>query len=117
MLEEIGLPIQKMILIEVSSDDLKERVLGRRIHKASGRSYHVKFKPPKQEGADDLTGELLETRADDTEEALEKRLVSYQNQTLPVVDHYSEKVLRVRSSNDNPPSAVLEATLKMLRYL
>ena len=77
MFKEQGKTIDKVIEFKVDEDVLAERIEGRRIHKASGRSYHVKFNPPKQEGIDDVTGEPLMHRADDTREALVKRMASY----------------------------------------
>ena len=65
-----------------------ERVEGRRIHVASGRSYHVKFNPPKVEGKDDETGEDLIQRADDNADALKSRLEKYHSETTPIADHY-----------------------------
>jgi len=62
---------------------------GRRSHPASGRTYHVKFNPPKVEGQDDVTGEPLVQREDDKEETVKKRLQVYSDQTRPLVDYYS----------------------------
>jgi len=62
---------------------------GRRSHPASGRTYHLKFNPPKTEGKDDLTGEDLIQREDDKEETVRKRLEVYSQQTRPLVDYYS----------------------------
>jgi adenylate kinase len=62
---------------------------GRRSHPASGRTYHVKFNPPKVAGMDDVTGEPLVQRADDQEETVKKRLQVYSDQTRPLVDYYS----------------------------
>ena len=70
---------------------LVERIEGRRIHMASGRSYHTKFNPPKVEGVDDLTGEPLIQRKDDTAEALTKRMASYNTQTSPILEYYRSK--------------------------
>jgi adenylate kinase len=64
---------------------------GRRVHLASGRSYHVVFNPPKIEGKDDVTGEDLMQRIDDKEETVRKRLEVYHQQTKPLVDFYSQK--------------------------
>ena len=64
---------------------------GRRIHPASGRSYHLKLKPPKVDGLDDITGEPLIHRADDTREALNRHMVSYRESTTPILDFYDER--------------------------
>ena len=77
MFKAEGKKIDKVIEFKVDDAALVERIEGRRIHKASGRSYHVKFNPPKVEGKDDVTGEPLMQRADDTKEALVKRLDGY----------------------------------------
>ena len=74
MMSAAGKKIDKVVEFKVKDDVLVERIEGRRIHKASGRSYHVKFNPPKVDGIDDITGEPLMQRKDDTREALEKRL-------------------------------------------
>jgi adenylate kinase len=75
--------------IDVPFDAIIERMSGRRSHPASGRTYHVKFKPPKKEGLDDVTGEPLVQRADDQEVTVKKRLDVYSAQTRPLVDYYA----------------------------
>jgi len=75
--------------IDVPDSSIIERMSGRRVHVASGRTYHVKFNPPKVEGKDDATGEELIQRDDDKEETVKKRLEVYQAQTRPLVDYYS----------------------------
>ncbi|WP_028357817.1 adenylate kinase [Brackiella oedipodis] len=82
--------IDYVIEIAVPDSEIIERISGRRVHPASGRSYHIKFNPPKQEGLDDETGEALEQRDDDKEETVRKRLEVYQQQTQPLVDFYSK---------------------------
>jgi len=75
--------------IDVPDADIVERMSGRRVHEASGRTYHVRFNPPKQAGRDDVTGDPLIQRADDLEETVRKRLEVYHSQTRPLVDYYS----------------------------
>jgi adenylate kinase len=75
--------------IDVPFADIIERMSGRRSHPASGRTYHVKFNPPKAEGKDDLTGEDLVQREDDKEDTVRKRLDVYSQQTRPLVDYYA----------------------------
>jgi adenylate kinase len=75
--------------IAVPDTDIIERMSGRRIHPPSGRTYHVKFNPPKVAGKDDLTGEEIIQRDDDREETVRKRLDVYQSQTRPLVDYYT----------------------------
>ena len=88
MMKESGQTIDKVVEFKVDDEILTERIEGRRIHKASGRSYHTKFNPPKIEGLDDLTGDKLIQRPDDTREALVKRLVAYHEQTSPILSYY-----------------------------
>jgi adenylate kinase len=75
--------------IDVPFDAIIERMSGRRSHPGSGRTYHVKFNPPKVAGKDDATGEDLIQRDDDKEETVKKRLEVYSAQTRPLVDYYS----------------------------
>jgi adenylate kinase len=81
--------INKAIEFKVNDDILVERVEGRRIHPASGRSYHVKFNPPKVAGKDDQTGEDLIQRKDDNAEVLRKRMQAYHSQTAPILSYYN----------------------------
>ena len=76
--------------IDVPDEAIIERMSGRRAHLASGRTYHVKFNPPKVEGLDDVTGEPLIQRDDDKEETVKKRLDVYQKQTRPLVTYYAD---------------------------
>jgi adenylate kinase len=76
--------------IDVPESDIIERMSGRRVHLASGRTYHLRFNPPKQAGVDDITGEPLIQRDDDKEETVRKRLDVYQRQTRPLVDYYGQ---------------------------
>ena len=74
--------------IDVPDSEIILRMSGRRVHAASGRTYHVKFNPPKAEGRDDVSGEPLVQRDDDREETVRKRLEVYREQTRPLVDYY-----------------------------
>lgn len=85
-----GVKLDYVLEIDVPFDAIIERMSGRRSHPASGRTYHVKFNPPKTEGQDDLTGEALVQRPDDQEETVKKRLEVYSAQTRPLVDYYSD---------------------------
>ncbi|NLA89144.1 MAG: adenylate kinase [Alcaligenaceae bacterium] len=89
-LKESGVALDYVVEIDVPAEDIIERISGRRVHPASGRSYHVTFNPPQQEGIDDVTGEPLVQRDDDKEETVRNRLEVYQNQTRPLVDYYSK---------------------------
>lgn len=84
-----GVKLDYVLEIDVPFSDIIERMSGRRSHPASGRTYHVKFNPPKVEGKDDVTGEDLIQRKDDEEETVRKRLEVYSQQTRPLVDYYS----------------------------
>ncbi len=84
-----GVPLDFVVEIEVNDAEIAERMSGRRVHLASGRSYHVKFNPPKVEGLDDVTGEPLIQRDDDLRETVLKRLEVYHSQTSPLVEYYS----------------------------
>ena len=85
-----GVKLDLVLEIDVPDSAIIERMSGRRAHVASGRTYHVKFNPPKVEGKDDVTGEPLIQRDDDKEETVRKRLEVYQKQTRPLVDYYSQ---------------------------
>src|SRR5438552_12105519 len=88
-LRKAGVPIDYVLEIDVPDDEIIERMSGRRVHPASGRSYHVEFNPPKREGLDDVTGEPLIQRDDDREETVRHRLEVYRQQTRPLVDYYA----------------------------
>ena len=84
-----GVKLDYVLEIDVPFDAIIERMSGRRSHPASGRTYHVKFNPPKVEGKDDVTGEPLVQRDDDKEETVKNRLAVYSAQTRPLVDYYA----------------------------
>lgn len=84
-----GVKLDYVLEIDVPFEAIVERMSGRRSHPASGRTYHVKFNPPKVEGQDDVTGEPLVQRDDDKEETVNKRLEVYSAQTRPLVDYYA----------------------------
>ena len=85
-----GVPIEHVVEVAVSDATIIERMSGRRVHVASGRTYHVKFNPPKKEMTDDVTGEPLVLRKDDEEATVRNRLEVYHRQTEPLVDYYSK---------------------------
>jgi adenylate kinase len=90
MLRE-GVQIDRVIEIDVPDVDIITRLSGRRMHEASGRVYHIEHNPPKTAGVDDVTGEVLIQRPDDTEETVRKRLQLYHEQTKPLVEFYRER--------------------------
>jgi len=88
-LRDAKVAIDCVLEIDVPAEEIVLRMSGRRVHPASGRSYHVEFNPPKVAGKDDLTGEPLVQRDDDREDTVKKRLEVYHAQTRPLVDFYS----------------------------
>ena len=84
-----GVAIDFVLEIDVADSEIIERMGGRRVHLASGRTYHVRFNPPKVEGKDDVTGEDLIQRDDDQEDTVIKRLQVYHSQTRPLIDYYA----------------------------
>ncbi len=89
MLVTMGAGIDHVIEIAVDDEEIVKRMSGRRVHPGSGRTYHIEFNPPIKEGVDDVTGEPLIQRDDDSEETVRKRLSVYHDQTKPLVDFYS----------------------------
>lgn len=89
-MKDAGVTIDYVLEIDVPDSAIVERMSGRRVHPASGRTYHVKFNPPKVEGKDDLTGEALIQRDDDKEETVKKRLSVYHEQTEVLVGYYGK---------------------------
>ena len=87
-MKEAGVMIDYVIEIDVPDSAIVERMSGRRVHPASGRTYHVKFNPPKVAGQDDVTGDVLIQREDDKEETVKKRLTVYHEQTKVLVGYY-----------------------------
>jgi len=89
-LAKVGVNID--LVIEITADDeaIVERIIGRRIHPGSGRAYHVVYNPPKVENHDDITGEALIQRADDTEDTIRDRLSIYHQQVGPIVKYYRD---------------------------
>jgi adenylate kinase len=89
-MKDAGVPIDYVLEIDVPDDAIIERMSGRRVHQPSGRSYHVKYNPPKNAGKDDVTGEDLIQRDDDKEDTVKKRLGVYHDQTELLVDYYNK---------------------------
>ena len=87
-LKDSGVKIDFVLEFDVPDEVIVERMSGRRVHQASGRSYHIVYNPPKVEGKDDVTGEDLIIRADDKPETVLDRLAVYHKQTSPLIDYY-----------------------------
>lgn len=88
-LKAAGVTLDAVVEIEVPDEEIIKRMSGRRVHLASGRTYHVLFNPPQTEGVDDVTGERLIQRDDDTEQTVQQRLKVYHDQTEPLVNYYT----------------------------
>jgi adenylate kinase len=88
-MKDTGIHIDFVVEIRVADSAIIERMSGRRVHMPSGRTYHVVFNPPKVADKDDVTGEELVQRADDSEDTVVKRLIVYHDQTKPLVEYYS----------------------------
>ncbi len=87
-MREFGIDVDYVVEISVDDEEIIKRMSGRRAHLSSGRTYHVIYNPPKEEGKDDITGEPLVQRDDDQEETVRKRLDVYHEQTEPLIDYY-----------------------------
>ncbi|MBT8633165.1 adenylate kinase [Polynucleobacter paneuropaeus] len=98
-MKDAGVPIDYVLEIDVPFDAIIDRMSGRRVHPASGRTYHIKFNPPKVADIDDVTGEPLIQRDDDKEETVRKRLQVYNDQTRPLVEYYSSWAKHSNSSD------------------
>lgn len=94
-----GIGVDRVIEIAVTDEEIISRVSGRRVHLASGRTYHIKFNPPAREGKDDVTGEALIQRDDDHETTVRNRIQIYHRQTAPLIDYYT------RWSHSGDPTA------------
>lgn len=98
MLAKRAQTIDRVLDFQVPDEVLVERVVGRLVHPASGRSYHEKFAPPKVAGIDDLTGEPLIKRKDDNADTLQARLSAFHSQTAPVIEYYAKKVIALQAN-------------------
>ena len=85
-----GVALDYVLEIDVADEEIIERMSGRRVHPGSGRTYHIRFNPPRVAGKDDVTGEDLIQRDDDQEETVRKRLQVYHSQTKPLLDYYRD---------------------------
>jgi adenylate kinase len=87
-MKDAGVALEAVVDINVPDAEIIKRMSGRRVHLASGRTYHITFNPPKEDGKDDVTGEALIQRDDDQEETVRNRLDVYHAQTEPLIDYY-----------------------------
>ncbi len=114
MLSKKKSPLQSAVELKIDDELLVSRITGRLVHPASGRSYHKIFNPPKVSMKDDVTGEPLVQRSDDNADALKKRLVTYHNQTAPVVSYYKKSGIWSGVDASQPPKDVWGSILKCL---
>ncbi|CEJ94492.1 Putative Adenylate kinase [[Torrubiella] hemipterigena] len=114
MLKERKQTLQHVVELQIDDALLVERITGRLVHPASGRSYHTTFNPPKKPMTDDVTGEPLIQRSDDNAEALKKRLVTYHKQTSPVVGYYQKTGLWKGIDASQQPGQVWKHMLNII---
>uniref|UniRef100_A0A6N2K4F5 adenylate kinase n=1 Tax=Salix viminalis TaxID=40686 RepID=A0A6N2K4F5_SALVM len=114
MLQKQGSKIDRVLNFAIDDAILEERITGRWIHPSSGRTYHTKFAPPKAPGVDDVTGEPLIQRKDDTAAVLKSRLESFHKQTEPVIDYYKKKGAVAELHAEKPPKEVTTEVKKVL---
>ena len=103
-LVKAGVELDHVLEIAVEDEEIVQRIAGRRVHEASGRVYHIVYNPPKVEGKDDVTGEDLVQRKDDTEETVRHRLSVYHSQTKPLVEFYQ----KLSAANGKPKYSHVE---------
>jgi adenylate kinase len=101
--------IDRAVNFVLEDEDIIRRLSGRRVHKPSGRTYHVEFNPPKAEGKDDVTGEDLVQRPDDKPESIKNRLEVYRKQTAPLIDYYKSKGILVDVDASPSPDTVFRS--------
>ena len=103
--------LNHVIVIDVEDDEIVSRMSGRRMHPESGRVYHIKYNPPKNEGIDDITNEPLIIRDDDKEETVRNRLLVYHNQTKPLIYYYDNNVITINGSQpiEKVKSSIIES--------
>ncbi|MBD9361922.1 adenylate kinase [Methylomonas fluvii] len=116
-LANMGVELDHVIEIAVDDEEIIKRMSGRRVHPASGRSYHVVFNPPKQQGIDDVTGEPLIQRDDDQEDTVRKRLSVYHEQTKPLVGFYSAADQKAKFASIAGVGSVQDITDKVFAVL
>ena len=118
-LKHMGIAIDHVIEFVVDDEEIVQRMSGRRVHPGSGRTYHIVFNPPREADKDDVTGEALIQREDDSEETVRRRLAIYHEQTKPLVGYYQEAAQAgaVRFASIDGIGAVEEITQRILEAL
>ena len=114
ILDQINSKLNKVIIIEVNDNTIIDRMSGRRVHKNSGRIYHIKFNPPKNEGLDDITNEPLSIREDDKEETVKNRLEIYHDITKPLINYYNKKNILFKVNGEDEIDNVFLNIIKEL---
>ena len=102
--------------IDVSKEEVVKRLSGRRIHPGSGRTYHIHYQPPKVADKDDITGEALIQRPDDSEETVRERLSVYQNQTLPLREFYQQEKNYIKINGENSVEKISQEIFNILNH-
>ena len=100
LFEKTNQKLDHVIVINVVDNDIVERMGGRRVHPQSGRTYHIKYNPPKKQNLDDKTNEPLIIRDDDKEKTVRNRLSVYHNQTKPLIEFYKDSVINIDGSQN-----------------
>lgn len=111
ILEELGTTLKAVYYISVSEDELIERLTGRRVCRAAGHIYHLRYNPPEQPGVCDIDGSELYQREDDRQETVVQRIQVYQKQTTPLIKHYRSEGLLVEIDGEGPIEQVTRALL------
>jgi adenylate kinase len=111
ILNELDTTLKAVYYISVSEDELIERLTGRRVCRAAGHIYHLRYNPPKQPGVCDIDGSELYQREDDRQETVVQRIQVYQKQTTPLIKHYRSKGLLVEIDGERPIEQVTRALL------
>ena len=114
ILDQINSKLNKVIIIEVNDSTIIDRMSGRRVHKNSGRIYHIKFNPPKNEGLDDITNEPLSIREDDKKETVKNRLKIYHDTTKPLINYYNKKNILFKVNGEDKIDNVFLNIIKEL---
>ena len=114
ILDQINSKLNKVIIIEVNDNTIIDRMSGRRVHKNSGRIYHIKFNPPKNEGLDDITNEPLSIREDDKKETVKNRLKIYHDTTKPLINYYNKKNILFKVNGEDEIDNVFLNIIKEL---
>jgi adenylate kinase len=107
-------PIDCVVNFELKITEIIKRLSGRRVHKSSGRTYHILFTPPKVPGKDDITGEDLIQRPDDQEDAIRTRLKVYEEQTAPLIDYYQSRKMLITLDASPEANEVYRSLKKIL---